>query len=293
MSGRANAISRASGAAPAARDHTPAPSPVSEPERTFVAAPVTSSPGAGLPSAIIEQIQSAIFRGELRVGDRLPPERDLAVQFAVSRPTVREALRSLELVGLMEFRQGSNGGGIITNGADGFLSRALVMMYESGAFTLTQLYSARSVLEPMLIAEIMQQPDAEEHVRELRANVAEAEAAHYRRAHQRGMVVEFHGVLGRSVANPALQLLMSALVKATLAINRIYTGFQPPALDLINSHRNIAILLEQGNVESAQAAMVEHLRETADFYAQLAATEQTGSATTGSAAANGVTRAEP
>lgn len=199
----------------------------------------------------------------------MPPERDLASQFGVSRPTVREALRALELVGLLEFRPGSTGGGIVANGADVFISKALVLLYQSGAFTLTQLYAARTLLEPMLIGEIMQQPGAAEVIGGLRADVALAEAAFFRRDLRPRVVVDFHGALGKSVANPALSLLMSSLVHATHDINDLYTGRHPDVEELIESHRRIVMLMAAHKQEAAQQAMATHLRETSDFYANL------------------------
>jgi DNA-binding FadR family transcriptional regulator len=237
-------------------------------ERVFTPDAIASSPGASLPSAIIEQIQSAIFRDELRVGDRLPPERDLATGFGVSRPTVREALRALELVGLLEFRQGATGGGIVASSADGFLGKALVLMYKSGTFTLTQMYAARTLLEPMVISEVMRQADVDEVVRGLRAEVALTEAAYFRGGLRRGSIVDFHGRLAKSAANPALSLLTSSLVAATVDINEVYTGFQPRTEELLECHRRIAMLMARGEVAAAQEAMATHLRETSEFYGQ-------------------------
>ncbi|GAA2352345.1 FadR/GntR family transcriptional regulator [Streptomyces violaceusniger] len=61
--------------------------------------------------SIVRQIEDAIYRGELRPGQRLPSEREMTAQFAVSRPTVREALRVLESSGLVRSRQGDATGG--------------------------------------------------------------------------------------------------------------------------------------------------------------------------------------
>ena len=60
--------------------------------------------------AVCEQIRQQIFRGDLRPGDRLPGERELAEQLNVSRSVVREAIRSLESTGLVESRMGAHGG---------------------------------------------------------------------------------------------------------------------------------------------------------------------------------------
>src|SRR5947207_259362 len=65
-------------------------------------------------SSIADQIRAAIVGGQLKEGARLPPERELAEQFGVSRVTVRDALRALEAMGLIEVRVGARGGAFIT-----------------------------------------------------------------------------------------------------------------------------------------------------------------------------------
>src|SRR5262249_27190117 len=65
-------------------------------------------------SAIAEQTRTATLAGGLRAGDRLSPERELAEQFGVSRVTVRDGLRSLEAMGLIEVKVGARGGAFVT-----------------------------------------------------------------------------------------------------------------------------------------------------------------------------------
>src|ERR1700743_2069731 len=63
---------------------------------------------------IVEQIRLLMRQGQLKPGDRLPPERDPCERFGVSRVTVREALRMLESSGLVEIRVGARGGAFVT-----------------------------------------------------------------------------------------------------------------------------------------------------------------------------------
>jgi GntR family transcriptional repressor for pyruvate dehydrogenase complex len=65
---------------------------------------------------VVEQVRAAIIDGSITAGERLPSERDLAEQFGVSRATLREALRALEAVGLVEIRVGARGGAFATDG---------------------------------------------------------------------------------------------------------------------------------------------------------------------------------
>lgn len=65
---------------------------------------------------VVDQVRAAIIEGSVLAGERLPSERELAEQFGVSRATLREALRALEAVGLIEIRVGAHGGAFATEG---------------------------------------------------------------------------------------------------------------------------------------------------------------------------------
>lgn len=66
---------------------------------------------------VVDQVRTAIIDGSILAGERLPSEREFAEQFGVSRATLREALRALEAVGLIEIRLGAHGGAFATEGA--------------------------------------------------------------------------------------------------------------------------------------------------------------------------------
>jgi DNA-binding FadR family transcriptional regulator len=74
---------------------------------------------------VVEQIRASILTGTLPIGERLPSERELAEMFGVSRPTLREALRALEAVGLLDIRLGSQGGAFAGSG-DGQASASAI-----------------------------------------------------------------------------------------------------------------------------------------------------------------------
>src|SRR4051812_22988656 len=97
---------------------------------------------------ILAQVRSLVARGDLRPGDRLPPERELALQLGVSRPSVRAALNSLMSMGLLAARRGS--GPYVTDGPPVLLSEPLSLLAALHGFTLDQIFEARRSLESLL-----------------------------------------------------------------------------------------------------------------------------------------------
>jgi GntR family transcriptional repressor for pyruvate dehydrogenase complex len=77
---------------------------------------------------VVVQIREAILSGSIRPGQRLPSERELCESFGVSRPTLREALRALEALGLVEVRPGSKGGAFAIEPSEDLLALALATL---------------------------------------------------------------------------------------------------------------------------------------------------------------------
>lgn len=94
---------------------------------------------------VIEQIKKMIMDGTLRKGDKLPTERDLAEQLQVSRASVREALRALEVIGLIESRQGA--GNYIKESFGDSLFEPMSMMFLLEKGTPLEILEFRKVLE--------------------------------------------------------------------------------------------------------------------------------------------------
>src|SRR5438477_6560794 len=98
---------------------------------------------------IVEQIETLLEKGELKPGQQLPAERALADQFQVSRASVREALRTLELLGIVETRAG--GGTFVKQVAPDDLARPLQSLIARG-HTLSDVIEFRGVVEPAIAA---------------------------------------------------------------------------------------------------------------------------------------------
>jgi DNA-binding FadR family transcriptional regulator len=93
------------------------------------------------------QIRDAILAGEIAEGSRLPNERDLAERFQVGRPTVREALRSLEALGIVEIRPGRSGGAYATRPSEATLASAVSTLVSLQGATAQELAEFRLSFE--------------------------------------------------------------------------------------------------------------------------------------------------
>ena len=97
-----------------------------------------------VPGQVIEQIKELLIKGELKRGDRLPPERQLADMLGVSRPSLREALRALEYAGMLETRVGE---GIFVADGDSIMVNNIQMLHLIKQYALEEMIEVRKVLE--------------------------------------------------------------------------------------------------------------------------------------------------
>ncbi|ETF03762.1 GntR family transcriptional regulator [Advenella kashmirensis W13003] len=95
---------------------------------------------------VCDQIRAQLESGALQHGDKLPPERELAERFGVSRNVLREALRSLEIAGLISLKKGGTGGSFITGGDPKIVSRAFKDVLVTGGMTLSEFTEARILI---------------------------------------------------------------------------------------------------------------------------------------------------
>ncbi|WP_326656202.1 FadR/GntR family transcriptional regulator [Streptomyces sp. NBC_00385] len=98
---------------------------------------------------VLQSIEEQVFAGKLRAGDRLPPERELAPVFGVSRSALREALRVLETIGVLVAQpgRGPDSGARIVRKPDDALGRLLRLHFALGSYSLHDVMEARVALE--------------------------------------------------------------------------------------------------------------------------------------------------
>lgn len=199
-----------------------------------------------------------IESGRLRPGDRLPSERALSEQFDVSRNTVREALRMLEISGLITLRRGASGGAFIAEADPSLVARSMSDMIRLTRFTLAELTEARIWIQEVVVRQACARID-DEGVASLEENISQVEdllrAGKYDEAGVRN--TDFHVILAEGTQNPIMIAMMQALMEI---MKPLVLAMGPRTDDLIlRSRRRFMTFLTARDADGAVKAMNEHL----------------------------------
>ncbi|HEX2442087.1 MAG TPA: FadR/GntR family transcriptional regulator [Methylomirabilota bacterium] len=211
---------------------------------------------------IVGHIERAIYDGRLRQGQKLPPERQLARDLKASRVAVREALRTLELRGLVDVRQGSTGGYFVREVDDRPLVRDFETMFRLGRVSWPQLIEARRFIEPE-VASLAAQRATEADLKTLGAALEQRwEHAAVSGVPARQSYVDFHRALAEAARNPVHAVITHALIELEAEV--LDPGpelTQDDSVQIEASHRRIFEAIAAGNAEEARAAMVAHIED--------------------------------
>lgn len=214
---------------------------------------------------VMAQLRRQVVQGHLRPGDCLPAERDLALRLGVSRNTIREALRGLEMAGVVELRQGARGGAFLISPNGGPISMALQDMFQLGSVTPAQLTEARLHITGSVVR-VACERIREEDILELERNVEEAEQAGRdgdmllrARIHLR-----FHKILARSTDNPLFVAIMEGLIGI---MEHFVDTFGPPdGPGVLASRARIIAALRARDADTASVQMHKYLRSVHKDY---------------------------
>jgi DNA-binding FadR family transcriptional regulator len=214
---------------------------------------------------IAEQIRAQLSRQTLRVGDRLPAERQLAEQFHVSRNTLREALRSLEIAGLLELKKGATGGAFIREGGGGAAVAGLADLYHMGTIRPQHLTEAR-ILIGTEVARLACARRTKDDLAALEKNVEAAEAATAAGDVDRRAQInyEFHRLLARAAKNPVLIILTDAMMEMTRHFVES-VGYMPNRY-VMPSRRRLLACLQAKDGEAAAKEMKGLLQRLQRFH---------------------------
>jgi GntR family transcriptional regulator, transcriptional repressor for pyruvate dehydrogenase complex len=207
---------------------------------------------------VVTQLREMIHRGELRPGDRLPPERDLAKLLGVSRPTLRAAIRSLAAVGVLQSKQGAGTFVVESDGPPALDSAPLRMMASLHGFTTNEMFEARRSLE-MAIAALA----AERATGEQMASMAEEIAGMFASLDDPEQFLvhdmRFHQMVAASSGNRIMTALMNMVATVLFDVRRKTVNRARDLKESAEMHRHIYRAIRDRNSDAARNAMRDHL----------------------------------
>ena len=209
---------------------------------------------------IADLIQDKILRDHLETGTSLPSEKGLSLEFQVSRSVVREALRMLEVSGLVKIKKGPSGGIFVSNGFHKPITNSLNNLITLGDVTIDHLFDVRLLIEPHIAVEAALNAK-DEHVTKLKELIDDSSNHQDDPIHLKRNNLKFHLLVAKASGNPVLSLLLESvielLVKTTL-------DFLDLSLErhFFRVHERITQVIAQGKSEEAKRLIREDILDT-------------------------------
>ncbi|MGW1227204.1 FadR/GntR family transcriptional regulator [Streptomyces sp. NPDC001478] len=229
---------------------------------------------------VLQSIEEQVFAGKLRAGDRLPPERELAPVFGVSRSALREALRVLETIGVLVAQpgRGPDSGARIVRNPDDALGRLLRLHFALGSYSLHDVMEARVALERASFAAAATHAD-EEDLAEAGAAVEGMGRADIGPEEFNELDTQFHVKVAGSSGNALTSTLTAAVRESVrpLILKALEEVDDWPATRaaLNGQHAELLRLVRAGDGEAAADLAERHIR---GFHGTLVDEDRTGAA---------------
>lgn len=212
---------------------------------------------------VIKQIKTKIASGELKPGDYLPPERELAEMMSVSRASVREALKVLEYLGLVESKP--KDGTFITYVNSEILDKKFNSVFKNrNNKSITDLLEMRQVLEPKIIEMAIDRASDQEIVQiedsyQLIMKIDDEEMATKADA-------VFHLAIAKASHNEFFIDLIESILDMMVEIRRNNIGLSAERkISVIDEHKEILLAIKRRSKEEAVAACIKHISNIRAF----------------------------
>jgi GntR family transcriptional regulator, transcriptional repressor for pyruvate dehydrogenase complex len=204
---------------------------------------------------VVEHVRREIEAGRLGPGDRLPPERELAQQMGLSRPSLRSGLRTLHAMGIITSRRGA--GTFIVEGPPHLGRAPLEFLAALHGFTLDQMYEARRMLEVGAAGLAAERATGEQMAGmadQLTGMFAALDEPQVFLRHDLG----FHRAVAAGCGNPILAAIIGTLTEIIWETGRLnMSGFS--LRESAETHRRIYDAVRSRSAERARREMAEHL----------------------------------
>lgn len=214
---------------------------------------------------LVERFKELIAGGALMPGSKLPPERQLAAAFRVSRASLRHALKALEIMGVLRQRVGD--GTYLTDDSARVLSEPLQLLFLLDGISLEDLLETRLIVEPELAARAAERATMDD----LRAMRASLDVMKMRKENRDEELIQadlaFHRAIFEAARNPLCRRIFSLVHQAMLTS----IGITSKIVDwdhTLSFHRPIYEAIERRQAGEARRRMSEHLEDARRLLAQ-------------------------
>jgi len=216
---------------------------------------------------IISQIRELIFAGKLQPGDRLAPENSLLEQFGVSKQTLKEALRTLEYMGLLEIKKGVSGGAYVVEMDREVIREVLATFLFFKNPTIHNISEVRKVIEPYT-ARIAAEKATEKDLERISGFifVYNNQIENYEIEDMKNDI-EFHRGIAELTGNPILELIVDFIETIMVDLKKLIKPNLSFSDKVTKAHQRIFKALKEKDPDKASNEMLIHLIEVEESLA--------------------------
>jgi GntR family transcriptional repressor for pyruvate dehydrogenase complex len=211
---------------------------------------------SSLSAQVVAEVRDALFAKRLRPGDFLGTEKDLAARFDASRIVARDALRTLEALGIVEIRMGKGGGARIAHGNPRLFAEALAVQLDLTGVSAAEIMDAQRAIET-LGAELAAENATPQDIEKLRRLLREAEAATGDLDEFTRLSRDFHLAVAEASHNRVILVQLISLEHVSWPRRNVTPKL---ARHILEIHTKLADLIELRDPSGARALMDDHVK---------------------------------
>ncbi len=228
-------------------------------------------PRSSISEQVTNRLLAMIKSGNLKSGDRLPTEQQMCVAFGISRPPLREALKALTLMGVLESRQG--GRYTVTDLSPSRLVEPFNIMLSVAEYDVSEHFEARAIIDTQLVRLCTERASADQRQR-IQSLARDGHAFYNDPVAFRLLDIEFHQAVNTGAGNAMLSILSQGLYDVALDTRRVASAMPGVIEHSVAQHCVVADAILARNADAAVEAYRQHLEHVRDT--TIAARTQTG-----------------
>ena len=213
---------------------------------------------ASLSSQIISDVRDALFAKKLKPGDSIGTENEIAARYGVSRIVARDALRTLQALGIAEIKMGKGGGARVAHGNPRLFAEALAVQLDLTGVSAAEIMDAQRAIE-CLAAELAAENATDADIARLRGIVAETEANMHDAARFTELGAAFHLAVAEASHNRVLVVQLISLQHVSWP-RRNPTLTPKVARRILDVHKELLALIEIRDAAAARRMMDDHVK---------------------------------